>query len=96
MSNDGLSSLRDGGDLRDLERRVYQIINPKEEELIEKESKKRIIQHRLSRKNSLTLLQVQSLGEMGSKLFDRKGNVLSKFGRKGKHEEQNMDSRNYI
>lgn len=36
MSNDGLSSLRDGGDLRDLERRVYQIINPKEEEHIEK------------------------------------------------------------
>lgn len=36
MSNDGLSNFREGGDLRDIERRVCQIINPKEEELIEK------------------------------------------------------------
>lgn len=57
-------------------------MSPREEEQVEKESKRRIIQHRLSRKNSLTLLQIQGLTE-NSKGHPKKL-LLSSFGKKHK------------
>jgi hypothetical protein len=63
---------RTASELEGNERRMYHLMDWKEEEQKEKETKIRIIQHRISRKNSLTLLQLQNMGEANSRIFDKK------------------------
>jgi hypothetical protein len=68
-------SSKGSGDLIDAEkkeRRVYHLIDKKEEEHKEKESKLKIVQHRLSRKNSLNLLQLQNLTDLGVRKQDKR------------------------
>lgn len=43
----------------------------------------RIIQHRISRKNSLTLLQLQNIQDVNNKLLEKKAAPLSLFAKKG-------------
>ena len=43
----------------------------------------RIIQHRLSRRNSLTLLQLQKLGDLSNKKNEKKSTNSTNFAKKG-------------
>lgn len=50
----------------------------------------RIIQHRISRKNSLALLQMQSMGEKCSRFNDKKNAPVSNFGKKVNTSSRNV------
>jgi hypothetical protein len=68
----------------------------REEEQLQKQSKKRIIQHRLSRKNSLTLLEMQGLAETTGKAYGRKPPLLSSFGKKSRPNDSHEDEQRHF
>jgi len=76
------------------ERKYYQMMDEREEELIDKESKKRILHHRLSHKNSLTLLELERLNELQSKAIfkpahSKRSNLISSgFSKKTRNESK--------
>lgn len=49
----------------------------------------RIIQHRISRKNSLTLLQLQNLGDINNHFKANKKNTYGKSGCNKQNNKQN-------
>jgi len=69
-------------------------MDEREEELIDKESKKRILHHRLSHKNSLTLLELERLNELQSKAIfkpahSKRSNLISSgFSKKTRNESK--------
>lgn len=50
----------------------------------------RIIQHRISRKNSLALLQMQNMGEKCSRFNDKKNAPMSTFAKKINTSSKNL------
>ena len=79
----GSNSLMHEKELEKGQRKLNIVIDKKEEEHKQKESKMRIIQHRLSKRNSLTLLQLQNLGDLSSCKKNDKKLGHSPFGKKG-------------
>ena len=53
----------------------------------------RLIQHRISRKNSLTLLQLQNIGDL-SKKNDKKG--ISSFSKKAHKSGSNFKGKGFL
>ncbi len=71
---------------------MYHVTDEKEEQQKEQECKLRIIQHRISRKNSLTLLQLQGISDPSTRLYDRKGPIASGFIRTNLRNYSELES----